>query len=51
MLTTKTYACRKDQTYTSVWKTISAVVSADLDLVRMVMSCCTDIMEQQPRFA
>lgn len=51
MLTTKTYACRKDQTYTTVWKTISADISADPDLVRIVTSCCTDIMEQQPRYA
>ncbi|CAO3675690.1 unnamed protein product [Umbelopsis ramanniana] len=49
MLTTKTYACRKDQTYTTVWKTISADISADPDLVQIVTSCCTDIMEQQPR--
>ncbi|KAI8577322.1 hypothetical protein K450DRAFT_252609 [Umbelopsis ramanniana AG] len=49
MLTTKTYACRKDQTYTTVWKTISAAISADPDLVRIVTSCCVDIMEQQPR--
>ncbi|KAG2188231.1 hypothetical protein INT44_000983 [Umbelopsis vinacea] len=49
MLTTKTYACRKDQTYTTLWKTISADISADPDLVRTVTSCCVDIMEQQPR--
>ncbi|GAB5587428.1 hypothetical protein Unana1_02328 [Umbelopsis nana] len=48
-LARKTYASRKDPIYTTVWKTISAYISQDADLVGTVTSCCVDIMEQQPR--
>ncbi|KAH8547823.1 hypothetical protein BGW37DRAFT_196174 [Umbelopsis sp. PMI_123] len=49
MLTTKTYACRNDHVYTTIWKAISARISVEPDLVRIVTFCCVDIMEQQPR--